>query len=47
MLELFMVLSAIEAKYSGLVVVGTLLIFNAVLGFMQAPRPANVVGALC
>ena len=35
MLELIMVLSAVLGKYSDLVVVGALLVINAVLSFMQ------------
>jgi plasma-membrane proton-efflux P-type ATPase len=46
MLELIMVLSAMLGKYSDLVVVGTLLVINAVLGFMQERRAAGVVEAL-
>ena len=46
MLELIMVLSAVLGKYSDLVVVGTLLIINAVLSFMQEQRAAGVVEAL-
>jgi H+-transporting ATPase len=46
MLELIMVLSAILGKYSDLVVVGALLVINAVLGFMQERRAAGVVEAL-
>src|ERR1035437_10364695 len=43
MLELIMVLSAVLGKYSDLVVVGALLVINAVLSFMQERRAAGVV----
>jgi plasma-membrane proton-efflux P-type ATPase len=46
MLELIMVLSAVLGKYSDLVVVGALLVINAVLSFMQEHRAAGVVEAL-
>ena len=46
MLELIMVLSAVLGKYSDLIVVGALLVINAVLGFMQEQRAAGVVAAL-
>jgi len=46
MLELIMVLSAVLGKYSDLVVVGVLLVINAVLSFMQEHRAAGVVEAL-
>ena len=46
MLELIMVLSAVLGKYSDLVVVGALLVINAVLGFVQERRAAGVVEAL-
>jgi plasma-membrane proton-efflux P-type ATPase len=46
MLELIMVLSAMLGKYSDLVVVGALLIVNAVLGFLQERRAAGVVETL-
>ena len=46
MLELIMVLSAVLRKYSDLVVVGALLVINAVLSFMQERRAAGVVEAL-
>lgn len=46
MLELIMVLSAVLGKYSDLVVVGALLVVNAVLGFMQERRAAGVVETL-
>ena len=46
MLELIMVLSAVLKKYSDLLVVGGLLIVNAVLSFMQEHRAAGVVETL-
>lgn len=46
MLELIMVLSAVLGKYSDLVVVGALLVINAVLSFMQERRAAGVVETL-
>jgi H+-transporting ATPase len=46
MLELIMVLSAVLGKYSDLIVVGALLVINAVLSFMQESRAAGVVEAL-
>lgn len=46
MLELIMVLSAVLHKYSDLAVVGTLLVINAVPGFVQEHRAAGVVQAL-
>ena len=46
MLELIMVLSAGLGKYSDLVVVGALLVINAVVSFMQERRAAGVVEAL-
>src|SRR5487761_2115804 len=46
MLELIMVLSAALGKYSDLIVVGALLVINAVLSFMQESRAAGVVAAL-
>jgi plasma-membrane proton-efflux P-type ATPase len=46
MLELIMILSAALGKYSDLVVVGALLVINAVLSFMQEHRAAGVVEAL-
>ena len=46
MLELIMVLSAVLGKFSDLVVVGLLLVVNAVLGFMQEHRAAGVVETL-
>ncbi len=45
-LELIMVLSGALGKYSYLVVVGALLVVNAVLGFVQEHRAACVVEAL-
>ena len=46
MLELIMVLSAALGKYSDFIVVGALLVINAVLSFMQESRAAGVVEAL-
>ena len=46
MLELIMLLSAVLGKYSDLAVVGTLLVVNALLSFMQEHRAAGVVAAL-
>ena len=46
MLELIMVLSWVLGKYSDLAVVGSLLVVNAVLGFLQEHRAAGVVEAL-
>jgi H+-transporting ATPase len=46
MLELIMLLSAVLRKYSDLIVVGALLVVNALLGFMQERRAAGVVQAL-
>jgi magnesium-transporting ATPase (P-type) len=46
MLELIMVLSAVLKNFSDLVVVGALLVINAVLGFMQERRAAGVVETL-
>jgi H+-transporting ATPase len=46
MLELIMALSIVLRKYSDLVVVGTLLVVNAILGFMQERRATGVVEAL-
>jgi H+-transporting ATPase len=46
MLELIMVLSAVLGKYSDLLVVGALLVVNAVLSFAQEHRAAGVVEAL-
>ena len=46
MLELILVLSAVLRKYSDLIVVGALLIINAVLSFAQERRAAGVVELL-
>ena len=46
MLELIMVLSAVLGKFTDLAVVGSLLIINAVLSFVQEHRAAGVVEAL-
>ena len=46
MLELIIILSAVLGNYSDLVVVSTLLVINAVLGFVQEHRAAGVVAAL-
>ncbi|HTX68818.1 MAG TPA: plasma-membrane proton-efflux P-type ATPase [Thermoleophilia bacterium] len=46
MLELIVVLSAFLRKYSDLVVVGALLVANAVLSFLQEHRAAGVVETL-
>ncbi len=46
MLELIMILSAALGKYSDLAVVGSLLVVNAVLGFMQERRAVGVVETL-
>ena len=46
MLELIMVLSAVLKNYSDLIVVGALLVINAILGFMQEHRAAGVVATL-
>ncbi len=46
MLELIMVLSAVMRNDSDLVVVGVLLVVNAILGFMQEHRAAGVVETL-
>jgi len=46
MLELIMILSAVLGKYSDLVVVGALLVINAILSFMQEQRAAGVVETL-
>jgi plasma-membrane proton-efflux P-type ATPase len=46
MLELIMILSAFLGKYPDLVVVGALLVVNAVLSFAQERRAAGVVEAL-
>ncbi len=46
MLELIMLLSAVLRKYSDLVVVGALLIVNAIVSFTQERRAAGVVETL-
>ena len=46
MLELIMLLSLVLGNYSDLVIVGALLIVNAVLGFLQERRAAGVIAAL-
>src|ERR1035438_8082697 len=46
MLELIMILSIVLRKYSDVIVVGALLVINAVLSFMQEQRAAGVVEAL-
>jgi H+-transporting ATPase len=46
MLELIMILSALLRKFSDLVVIGALLVINAVLSFMQERRAAGVVEEL-
>ena len=46
MLELIMVLSVVLGKYSDFVVVGALLVVNAVLSFAQEHRAAGVVATL-
>jgi len=46
MLENIMVLSAVLRKYPDLAVVGTLLVVNAVVSFLQEHRAAGVVAAL-
>jgi H+-transporting ATPase len=46
MLELIMLLSVALRKYSDLVVVGTLLVINSTLGFLQERRAAGVVDTL-
>ncbi len=46
MLELILILSAVLRKYADLVVVATLLIFNAALSYWQEHRAAGVVEAL-
>ena len=46
MLEVIMVLSAVLRKYSDLVVVGALLVVNAVVSFTQERRAAGVVATL-
>lgn len=46
MLELIMILSVVLRKYSDLVVVGALLVVNAILSFLQERRAAGVVETL-
>lgn len=46
MLELIMILSALLRKYSDLVVVGALLVVNAVLSFLQERQAAGAVESL-
>ena len=46
MLELIMILSIVLRKYSDVIVVGALLVINAVLSFMQEQRAAGVVETL-
>jgi H+-transporting ATPase len=46
MLELIALLSAVLKKYPDLVVVGTLLVVNAAVGFLQERRAAGVVATL-
>ncbi len=46
MLELIMVLSAVLGKYPDVILVGALLVINAVLSFLQERRAAGVVEAL-
>jgi H+-transporting ATPase len=46
MLELIMILSAALGKYADLVVVGLLLVVNAILGFLQEQRASGVVETL-
>jgi len=46
MLELIMILSVVLKKYSDLVVVGVLLVINALLSFLQERRAADVVETL-
>jgi H+-transporting ATPase len=46
MLELIMILSAVLRKYSDLIVVGALLVVNALLSFAQERRAAGVVETL-
>ena len=46
MLELIMVLSIALGKYADLAVVGSLLVVNALVGFLQERRAAGVVEAL-
>ena len=46
MLELILILSVVLGKYTDLVVVGALLVINAVLSFTQERRASGVVAAL-
>jgi H+-transporting ATPase len=46
MLELIMILSAVLGKYADLIVVGVLLVVNAILGFLQEQRASGVVETL-
>ena len=46
MLELIMLLSLVMGKFSDLVVVGILLIINAVLSFVQEQRASGIIEAL-
>lgn len=46
MLELIMVLSALLKKYSDLIIVGILLVINALIGFYQDRRSANAMAML-
>ncbi len=46
MLELIMILSIFLKKYTDVAVVGTLLIANAILSFIQERRASSVIGAL-
>jgi plasma-membrane proton-efflux P-type ATPase len=46
MLELIMLLSAVLGKYPDMIVVGVLLVFNAVVSFTQERRAAGVVESL-
>jgi magnesium-transporting ATPase (P-type) len=46
MLELIMLLSAVLHKYSDLAIVSVLLVFNAVVSFMQEQRASSVVETL-
>lgn len=46
MLELILVLSAVLGNYADLVVVASLLVINAVIGFLQERRAVGVVQAL-
>ena len=46
MLELIMIISIVTGKYTDLIVVGALLVINAVVSFVQEHRAAGVVDAL-